>query len=106
VLAGVILIGAVGAWATTMSERGVPETERGPTGAVCAMAEELRSTFAAGEPSPAEARTALDELALAANDASEAVRVAAQRWAASGQPGDATFKDAQSGLVAACSASG
>ena len=102
-LAGVTLIAATAVWALAVSDGNVPETERGATGAVCTRASELRSTFGAGA-EPADVRVALDELAAQAIDAIPEVRVAAQQWAASGQPGDETFDAAQKQLVAACAA--
>lgn len=102
VAAGVVLIAATAAWALVVSDRSVPATERGPTGAVCSTASELRSSFASGSVGPADVRVALDDLARAAVEATPEVRVAAQRWAASGQPGDETFTAAQDDLANAC----
>ena len=99
---GAVVIAAVSAWAVAVSRGDEAPTDRGPTGAVCTTFRELRSDFAAGAAGPAAVRIALDDLATAANDAIPPVRLAAQRWAASGRPGDETFEAAAVDLEAAC----
>ena len=102
VLVGTLLIGATGAWAVGFSDRGVPATEKGPTGAVCSTAAELSATFSSPGTAPGEVRESLDALARAATEAIPEVEVAAQQWAASGLPGDETFAAAERQLRAAC----
>lgn len=103
-VAGAALITATAAWALVASDRGVPATDRGATGAVCSTFAELRADLAAGPDDPAAVRTSLDDLAAAADEAIPSVRVAAERWAASGRPGDPTFAAAERDLAAACTA--
>jgi hypothetical protein len=102
VATGVVMIAATVTWSVLLSDRSVRPTERGPSGRVCSTAADLRTSFGSETVSPAEVRASLDDLAATANDAIPEVRLAAQRWAASGLPGDKTFEAAAKDVARAC----
>jgi hypothetical protein len=68
----------------------------------CESARTLLADIAANRVEPGELRTRLDELADGTQHATDDVRVAAQRLAGSGQPGDAAFSDAAADVRRAC----
>lgn len=75
---------------------------RGPSRAVCASFDEVRAQAADVRTDPAALRSSIDALAASALGATDAVRTAAQRFAASGRPGDETFATALGDLARAC----
>ena len=70
--------------------------------ATCAAFDTLRAEIEGGGLPPAALRLRLDELASGAAEAEDAVRIGAERLAASGLPGDAAFEEATAVLTAAC----
>jgi hypothetical protein len=54
------------------------------------------------EADAASVRAALDEIAAQSTEAPDHVRLAAQRLATAGRPGDAAFEAARVGMINAC----
>lgn len=74
----------------------------GPSRAVCTSFGDVRVQAADARTDPAALRSSIDALAASALDATAPVRTAAQRFAASGRPGDETFATALGDLARAC----
>lgn len=101
VLAGVAAAVAAGGVVIVSGDDG-RAAAGGPTRAVCASFDDVRTQAADARTDPAALRSSIDFLAASALDATDAVRTAAQRFAASGRPGDETFATALGDLARAC----
>lgn len=96
-IAFVVVAGRVG--------RSADDTLDATSAATCAAFDDLAADLAANSVPPAALRARLDELAVSAADADEGLRIAAERLAASGRPGDPTFDDARNDLARRCRSS-
>ena len=75
---------------------------RDSSAVTCSAFRSLDRDLAGGGLPAAALRSRLGELAAGAADADDAVRVAAERFAASGQPGDPPFEEARTELARRC----
>lgn len=103
VIAGVVLVVLVGAFVLLAGRVGTGgDAETGARAETCGAYRELAGDLAGGGLSPGALRARLEELADGAAGADDAVRIGAERLAASGRPGDPAFEEAKAALDRLC----